>query len=124
MKEHLGVFDTKQEAALAYDRAARWAGGDKLLNYEVTLFNFEVTFEKGPLGLGLGYNEDERVQVYRSEEQASAGGVQELDLLAAIRTDLGWVDATSVTKQVAGDIIKAQSRPVQLRFCRSTLKLT
>jgi hypothetical protein len=93
-------------------------GEDNILNYP----DFEVTFEKGPLGLGLGYSEDERVQVYTSEGQARTGDVQELDLLAAIRTDSGWVDATSVT--AAGDIIKAQSLPVQLRFCRSTLKLT
>jgi hypothetical protein len=31
---YLGSFDTKQEAALAYDRAARQCGEDKLLNYE------------------------------------------------------------------------------------------
>jgi hypothetical protein len=34
-KQHtLGYFDTKQEAALAYDREARQCGEDKLLNYE------------------------------------------------------------------------------------------
>jgi hypothetical protein len=34
-KQHsLGSFDTKQEAALAYDREARQCGEDKLLNYE------------------------------------------------------------------------------------------
>ena len=34
-KNHsLGCFDTKQEAALAYDREARQCGKDKALNYE------------------------------------------------------------------------------------------
>jgi hypothetical protein len=34
-KQHtLGSFDTKQEAALAYDRKARQCGEDKPLNYE------------------------------------------------------------------------------------------
>jgi hypothetical protein len=33
-KHRLGTFDTKQEAALAYDREARQCGKDKLLNYE------------------------------------------------------------------------------------------
>jgi hypothetical protein len=33
-QHHLGTFDTKQEAAFAYDRKARQCGEDKLLNYE------------------------------------------------------------------------------------------
>jgi hypothetical protein len=33
-KHNLGTFDTKQEAALAYDRKARQCGQNKLLNYE------------------------------------------------------------------------------------------
>jgi hypothetical protein len=36
-KQHyLGCFDTRQEAALAYDREARQCGKDKALNYEST----------------------------------------------------------------------------------------
>jgi hypothetical protein len=31
---YLGYFDTKQEAALAYDRGARQCGEDTSLNYE------------------------------------------------------------------------------------------
>jgi hypothetical protein len=31
---HFGTFDTKQEAAPAYDREARQRGEDKALNYE------------------------------------------------------------------------------------------
>jgi hypothetical protein len=33
-EHHLGYFDTKQEAALAYDREIRQCGGDRPLNYE------------------------------------------------------------------------------------------
>jgi hypothetical protein len=33
-RHNLSLFDTKQEAALAYDREARQCGEDKLLNYE------------------------------------------------------------------------------------------
>jgi hypothetical protein len=33
-KHYLGTFDTKQEAALVYDREARQCGKDKSLNYE------------------------------------------------------------------------------------------
>jgi hypothetical protein len=33
-QHYLGTFETKQEAALAYDREARQCGEDKLLNYE------------------------------------------------------------------------------------------
>jgi hypothetical protein len=33
---YLGVFDTKQEAALAYDTEARQCGKDARLNYEST----------------------------------------------------------------------------------------
>jgi hypothetical protein len=33
-QRNIGVFDTKQEAALAYDKKARQCGHDKLLNYE------------------------------------------------------------------------------------------
>jgi hypothetical protein len=33
-KLSLGIFDTKQQAALAYDREARQCGKDKTLNYE------------------------------------------------------------------------------------------
>jgi hypothetical protein len=31
---NLGTWDTKQQAALAYDREARQCGSDKSLNYE------------------------------------------------------------------------------------------
>ena len=33
-QRNLGSFDTKQEAALAYDRAARECGEEKPLNYD------------------------------------------------------------------------------------------
>jgi hypothetical protein len=33
-KHHLGTFDTKEEAALEYDKKARQCGEDKMLNFE------------------------------------------------------------------------------------------
>jgi hypothetical protein len=45
-KQHcLGTFDTKQEAALTYDREARQCGEDKPLNYESTVAAGEAAEE-------------------------------------------------------------------------------
>jgi hypothetical protein len=45
-KHRLGYFDTKQEAALAYDKEARQCGEDKPLNYESTTAAVEAAAEK------------------------------------------------------------------------------
>jgi hypothetical protein len=44
-RHYLGTFDTKQEAALAYDRKARQCGEDKMLNYESTKAAGEAAIE-------------------------------------------------------------------------------
>jgi hypothetical protein len=44
-KHALGCFDTKQQAALAYDKEARQCGEDKLLNYESTSPIPRIAFE-------------------------------------------------------------------------------
>jgi hypothetical protein len=55
---HLGTFNSKQEAALAYDREARQCGEDKLLNYESIAAAEEAAAraqaEHAPTESGLG----------------------------------------------------------------------
>jgi hypothetical protein len=121
---HLGLFEDEEEAAMAYDRAARAQHGEKAhLNYSWRhkSINLEVAFVEGGLGLSLGHREDGRVEVYKSVGQAENRGVQKADELAAIHTtNFGWVDALSV--ETAIRIITTQPRPVRIRFRRSAME--
>jgi hypothetical protein len=60
-RHHLGIFDTKQEAAICYDREARQCGKNKQLNYEsiAAMEEAEMQAQAATLVLGLCANTTE-----------------------------------------------------------------
>ena len=104
----MAAADDNDDDAYAFDDF-EGAKEPQLVPYE-----FESSFEAGPLGLGFAVLADGTFKIERTSGQAEELGIVQDDVIVAV----GGTEVTGMTKQEFVGLIQSLPRPVAVRFSR------